>query len=99
MFEPLNRALFRESALAYYERWGGDPAGGGGRGDDGSLPGRWWRTVVAVTLVCLAVLVLFVGLVRVPVFATVPVLLVGAGGRRPGGVVAARDSDYAAFTW
>lgn len=87
VFEPLNRGLFRQSALAHYERWGGDP-GGAGRPGDGGLPKRWWRVVLAAGLVCLTALGTYAVLAQVPVFATVPVLVAAAEGAGPGRVVA-----------
>jgi len=85
--EPLHRALFRESALAHYERWGGDPASGG-RQLDGVLPSRWWKTVVAASVVCLTALVAVAVLVRVAVFTPVPALVLTGDGPWPGRVVA-----------
>ncbi|HKS48930.1 MAG TPA: hypothetical protein VJT49_28250 [Amycolatopsis sp.] len=87
VFEPLNRGLFRQSALAHYERWGGDPAGAERRPDGGSAK-RWWRVAVTASLTYLVVLGLFSVLVQVPVFVSVPVLLVGADGVRSSRVVA-----------
>jgi len=80
--EPLHRALFRESALAHYERWGGDPAGGWRRPDGGPAK-RWRRVVVATALVCLVMLGAVSMLVRVQVFATVTVLITHPDGARP----------------
>lgn len=90
----MHRALFREPALAHYERWGGDPASGG-RQLDGVLPSRWWKTVVAASVVCLTALVAVAVLVRVAVFAPVPVLVLTGDGPWPGQVVAVLPASAA----
>ena len=68
--DPLNRGLFRESALAHHARWGNEP-GAGARPTASGFGGRPARATVLLLVVCVLVLAGFGWLVRVP--ATVPV--------------------------
>jgi hypothetical protein len=77
-FEPFHRALFREQALAHYERLGSDPVASEG-GSDGGPARRWWRAAGLLLAVCMALLAAFALLVRVPLTGVVPAVAGGTG--------------------
>jgi hypothetical protein len=77
--DPLHRGLFREQALAHYERLGGDPVAS--EGGDGGPARQWWRAAGLLLAVCMALLAAFALLVRVPLTGVVPAAVAGGAGR------------------
>ena len=76
---PFDRGLFREQALAHYERLGGDPVA---TEDGGGGPARqWWRAAGLLLAVYMALLAAFALLVRVPLTGIVPAAVAGGAGR------------------
>jgi hypothetical protein len=85
--DPLHRGLFRERALAYYDRWGGEPGESEGSGDSGLAP-KWLRTAGLLMTLFLALLAAFGSLVQVPVTGTVLAAVTGGAGGQADRVVA-----------